>query len=188
MLSRIASGRKRPGGDKSAGRGVRRYPTGTWFLQNTRRVRRVSDRSIFTFPPSSWRPAAGHDRPGERGNPHSLGRTGHRGRGRTPAFRAPSVASVRILPHRHYCFLYLDVQNREQSWELPANSLGFTYCQVPVGYQLADAASILVERVDGTRKTINGSALGAADSASVFSRNGKISRITVFIPRTDLRP
>ncbi len=88
-------------------------------------------------------------------------------------------------PHR---FLYLDVQNREQSWELPADSLGFTYCQIPVGYQLADAASILVERVDGTREIVSGDALGAIDSTSVFSRNGKISRITVSIPRTDLRP
>jgi hypothetical protein len=85
-------------------------------------------------------------------------------------------------------FLHLDVQNREQSWELPVNSLGFTYCQVAVSYQLADAASIHVERADGTRETVQGNALGAADSTSVFTREGKISRLTVFVPRTDLRP
>jgi hypothetical protein len=84
--------------------------------------------------------------------------------------------------------LYLDMQNREQSRELPANSLGFTYCQVPVSYQLADAASILVERADGTQETIRGSALGDTDSVSVLTRNGKISRLTVFVPRAELRP
>jgi hypothetical protein len=85
-------------------------------------------------------------------------------------------------------FLYLDVQNREQSWELPANSLAFTYCQLPVSYQLADAASILVERADGTRETVDGNTLGAADSVLVFARSGKISRLTVLVPRTELRP
>jgi hypothetical protein len=85
-------------------------------------------------------------------------------------------------------FLYLDVQNEEQSWELPANSLGFTYCQVPISYRLADDGSILVERADGTQETIRGNTLGAADSVSVFTRTGKISRLTVFVPRTDLRP
>jgi hypothetical protein len=85
-------------------------------------------------------------------------------------------------------FAYLDVQNREQSWELPVNSLGFTCCQVPVSYQLADAASILVERADGTQETISGNALGAKDSVSVFTRSGKISRLAVLVPRTDLRP
>ena len=87
-------------------------------------------------------------------------------------------------PHR---FTYLDAQNREQSWELPANSLGFTYCQVPVSYQLADTTSILVERADRTQETIPGNALGAADSVSVFARAGKISRLTVSVPRADLR-
>jgi hypothetical protein len=85
-------------------------------------------------------------------------------------------------------FLYLDVQNQEQSWDLPANSLGFTYCQLPISYQLADAASLLVERADGTRETVRGNALGAAESVSVFARNGKISRLTVLVPRTELRP
>jgi len=85
-------------------------------------------------------------------------------------------------------FPYLDVQNREQSWELPAHSLGFTYCQLPVSYQLADAASILVERADGAQETVRGYSLGAADSLAVFTRNGKLSRLTVLVPRTDLRP
>ena len=85
-------------------------------------------------------------------------------------------------------FPYLDVQSREKAWELPANSLGFTYCQVAVSYQLADAASIVVERADGTQETVRGNALGVADSVAVFTRSGKISRLTVFVPRTDLRP
>jgi hypothetical protein len=71
---------------------------------------------------------------------------------------------------------------------LSTNSLAFTYCQLPVSYQLADAASILVERADGTRETVDGNTLGAADSVLVFARSGKISRLTVLVPRTELRP
>jgi hypothetical protein len=85
-------------------------------------------------------------------------------------------------------FSYLDAQNREQSWELPAHSLAFTYCQIPVSYQLADAASILVERADGTQETVRDNALGVNDSVAVFTRSGKISRLTVLAPRKDLRP
>jgi len=85
-------------------------------------------------------------------------------------------------------FSYLDVQNREQSWELPAHSLAFTYCQIPISYRLADEASILVERADGTQETVRGNALGVNDSVAVFTRSGKISRLTVLVPRKDLRP
>jgi hypothetical protein len=88
-------------------------------------------------------------------------------------------------PHR---LEYVDVQNRERTWELPADSLGFTYCQVPICYRLSDAASILIERSHGEQKTIQTNMLDPADSESLFSRDGKISRLTVFVPRGDLRP
>jgi hypothetical protein len=84
-------------------------------------------------------------------------------------------------------FTYVDVQRRDQIWELPANSLGFTYCQVPVCYQLADTVSILIERADGSQEPVRSNALGPDDSLSIFSRAGKVSRFTVFVPRADLR-
>ena len=85
-------------------------------------------------------------------------------------------------------FTYVDVRGRDRTWELPADSLGFTYCQVPVCYRLADAASILVERSNEEQNTVQTNALDAADSESVFSRDGEISRLTVFVPCADLRP
>jgi hypothetical protein len=87
-------------------------------------------------------------------------------------------------PHR---FMYVDVQRREQTWELPANSLSFTYCQVPVCYRVADDASILIEGANGDREPVRGNALGSDDSRSIFSRDGRISRLTVFVPQADLR-
>jgi hypothetical protein len=79
------------------------------------------------------------------------------------------------------------VHNQEQTWDLPANSLGFTYCQTPVCYLLADAARIVVERPDGIREAVPANSLDAAMSASIFLRDGKVSRLTVFVPAADLQ-
>ena len=86
-------------------------------------------------------------------------------------------------PHR---FVYVDVRGREQAWEMPANSLGFTYCQVPVCYQLSDAPGVTVERTDGTSQRIVSDELGAADSSAIFARDGRIERLTVAITMTHL--
>ena len=83
-------------------------------------------------------------------------------------------------------FVFADVNGAPQTWQLPAESLVFTYCQIPVCYRLADAASITIENVFGAARTIAGSGLSRADSHEVFSRSGEITRLTVAIPRTGL--
>lgn len=84
-------------------------------------------------------------------------------------------------------FNYVDVAGHEASWDLPAGSLAFTYCSVPVSYRLADAASILVERADKKSETIQGNTLPPAISSEVFARGGAVARITVSVPREMLR-
>lgn len=86
-------------------------------------------------------------------------------------------------PHH---FTYLDVKKQKQTWELPASSLGFTYCQVPICYRLADAESMTIERTNGSRETVGTNVLSPADSASIFSRDGKICRVTVSVRSADL--
>jgi hypothetical protein len=83
-------------------------------------------------------------------------------------------------------FEYVDVQGKKQGWDMPARSLAFTYCQVPVCYQLADTATIVIERVSGRTETVRSNALSAPVSASIFSRSGEIRRLTVFVPRDSL--
>jgi hypothetical protein len=75
----------------------------------------------------------------------------------------------------------------EETWTLPAESLGFTYCQVPVCYRLADSSAITVERADGTKETLPAGMLAPADSASILARGGLVKRVLVDVPRKQLR-
>ncbi|HUJ72661.1 MAG TPA: hypothetical protein VLZ30_10470 [Verrucomicrobiae bacterium] len=84
-------------------------------------------------------------------------------------------------------FACLDITGVKRRLRLKAGALAFTYCQVPVCYRLADAASLLIDRADGSQELVRDSALGCTDSLSIFSRDGRISRLTVFVPRADLR-
>ena len=82
-------------------------------------------------------------------------------------------------------FAYVAVDGTEQVWEMPANTLGFTYCQVPVCYQLAEAPGIQVERSDGAE--LQSKALTRSASDEIFARNGTIRRLTVFVTPADMR-
>ena len=93
-------------------------------------------------------------------------------------------AEFEAAPHR---FDYVDVAGRDRSWELPAGSLAFTYCGTPVCYELADRASILVDRAAGPSELIAGDELPLAASGSVFARDGSIARLSVRVPREALR-
>jgi hypothetical protein len=86
-----------------------------------------------------------------------------------------------------YRFDYVDVAGQDRMWELPAGSLAFTYCGTPVCYELADRASVLVDRVAGPSEMIAGDELPRAESESVFARDGSIARLIVRVPRETLR-
>jgi hypothetical protein len=98
----------------------------------------------------------------------------------------------RLLPAEEFDpeprdFSHVDVAGREASWGIPAGSLAFTYAQVPICYRLAEAASITIERADGS-ETIAGTTLSAADSAAILARSGSVKRLLVDVPRSQLRP
>ena len=76
---------------------------------------------------------------------------------------------------------------RSQSWDLPAGTLAFTYCAMPVCYELADDASIAIERASGVTERVAGPELTAGASAAVFARDGSIDRLTVRVARRELR-
>jgi hypothetical protein len=85
-----------------------------------------------------------------------------------------------------YRFDYVDVAGQDRSWELPAGSLAFTYCGTPVCYELADRASVVVDRAAGPSELILGDELPRAASESVFAREGSIMRLIVRVPREAL--
>ena len=85
-----------------------------------------------------------------------------------------------------YRFTSLRIDGAEAAWDLPAGSLAFTYCQVPVCYRLGDQPSIRLERADGGIEVVEGAELGREASADIAGRRGTYQRITVTIPAADL--
>ncbi|WP_280769566.1 hypothetical protein [Salipaludibacillus daqingensis] len=66
--------------------------------------------------------------------------------------------------------------------QLDENSLGFTFCAVPVIYYLEGKKKIIVCYKDGTESIFeDGDTLDLLTSESIFSRDGKIDRIKVYI-------
>lgn len=76
-----------------------------------------------------------------------------------------------------------DVEGTSLSLELPAGALAFSFCQVPVVYELADGAGwIRVTRRDGTVSIRPGESLDGPASRSLLARDGSISRVDVGVP------
>ncbi len=69
---------------------------------------------------------------------------------------------------------------------LQANQLFFTYCHVPIIYQLGDLASIRIETIEEETLHFDGNTLDEQWSKTAFERNGKIKLITVTLPDSQL--
>ena len=84
-------------------------------------------------------------------------------------------------------FEYVDVYKSHKSISLEKGSLAFTYCQVPVVYQLADENSLKINKVDGSEFNLTSLKLEKDLSKSIFERNGEIERITVNVKSNILK-
>jgi hypothetical protein len=83
-------------------------------------------------------------------------------------------------------FRYVDVHGDPRAIPLPAASLAFTFCQVPVVYQRVPGAPwIRIAFADGTSVDRPGTALDSRLSAQLFDRGGRIDHIAVGIPDRD---
>jgi hypothetical protein len=76
-------------------------------------------------------------------------------------------------------FCYFDAAGANQSIQLPAKSLAFTYCQTPVLYRLAKMDSLVIVYADGAEQRTDQLHLNAKTSRMVFERTGMIERIEV---------
>ncbi|MGB0458473.1 MAG: hypothetical protein ACPGGM_00505 [Porticoccaceae bacterium] len=74
---------------------------------------------------------------------------------------------------------YFDIAGDQQVVNLEAGQLGFTYCQVPVVYSLAEETSIVVSFADGSEKAIAGDAIDAQTSLAIFDKTGEVVKINV---------
>jgi hypothetical protein len=78
-------------------------------------------------------------------------------------------------------FKYPNVKNQEEVIELEKNSLCFTYCQIPIIYQISTKNGLEVIFSDQTIKSFDNLCLDARTSKQVFERSGTINRINVFL-------
>lgn len=76
-------------------------------------------------------------------------------------------------------FRYFDLHGVERVLKLPARSLAFTYCQVPIIYRLATKSSVQLDFEDGSNRNEEGLVLDAMTSRLIFERTGKIVKIQV---------
>lgn len=96
----------------------------------------------------------------------------------------------RLLRHQEFLtqskpFRYLAVDNEWHEIALTTGSLGFTWCQVPIVYELLDkqdSARLQITNSDNVIETRPELALTDAESRSIFKREGVIEQIRVSLP------
>jgi hypothetical protein len=80
-------------------------------------------------------------------------------------------------------FSYFDVAGRDRTLSLPAGSLAFTFCQVPVVYErVEDRSWMRVTFADGSSRNEAHATLEAGLAAEIFDRSGHIDHIRVGVP------
>jgi hypothetical protein len=100
----------------------------------------------------------------------------------------PSLLRAREFVSEPRQFRFLDVDGNWQELEMKSGALAFTWCQVPVIYQLDDdaAPSLTVTLADGTKHTRKELALSSEKSAELFQRSGRVRQITVVVQTSQL--
>ncbi len=78
-------------------------------------------------------------------------------------------------------FTFYNIHNNKETIQLKEASLAYTFCQVPIVYQLSASNEILILYKNDKLEKVNGNKLNQQASANLFSRNGEIKRITVNI-------
>ena len=93
----------------------------------------------------------------------------------------PNLLRAREFLSKPQQFRYLSTENQWQSLDIPAKSLAFTWCQVPIIYQLDDESnqSLSIEWDDGSQQSFNELILKTNESKELFLRTGRIRKITL---------
>jgi hypothetical protein len=76
-------------------------------------------------------------------------------------------------------FSYFDVAGRAQKLRLKAGTLAFTYCQVPVVYQLTPKPFLTIFFADGRKQRPETLSLSRKNSRAIFERTGIIKSIAM---------
>lgn len=84
-------------------------------------------------------------------------------------------------------FQIVDISGNVKKYALRPGSLAFTYCQVPIIYEIAEREEIKVVFSGGEASLFNSEALNREVSDMIFKRTGKVESIQVLLPKSKLR-
>ena len=76
-------------------------------------------------------------------------------------------------------FQYVDINQKSREIPLIANTLAFTYCQIPVIYRIAESEGIELFYINGNSSSTDELSLDRNASHQIFNRTGEIDRIQV---------
>jgi hypothetical protein len=82
---------------------------------------------------------------------------------------------------------FVDLNRENRSIELKKGQLFFTYCQVPVIYEIADKSHIEITFANDNVVNVNSLTLGKSESSAIFGRKGEIKSIKVFVDKNILK-
>jgi hypothetical protein len=145
----------------------------------------------FPTDPYSHTPAgAGAKQPGMTGQVKEevltrFGELGVRVDGGAVQFQ-PALLRQREFVQQNRAFRYLDIDDNWQEIPVPAGGLAFTWCQVPIVYELGDNQGVTLTLNDGDQQALDQLDLPPELSTELFERSGRIRQITVRIASTHL--
>ena len=93
----------------------------------------------------------------------------------------PSLLRKEEFLTEDFVFNYVDLDQKITEIEVGKDALCFTYCQIPITYQLSDKEGIEVRFKKGPEKRFTGLTLDKETSQKLFERTGEISQIVVSI-------
>ncbi|MBC3757415.1 hypothetical protein H7U19_03290 [Hyunsoonleella sp. SJ7] len=93
----------------------------------------------------------------------------------------PSLLQKKEFLDTPKTFQYTDVNKQEQSIEIKEDTLCFTYCQVPIIYQLSENEGMRIVFNDGREIDADSLSLNADVSQSLFERKGEVKEIIVSV-------
>lgn len=83
-------------------------------------------------------------------------------------------------------FEYVSVQKEIKRIDLPANTLAFSFCQVPFVYHIAGKNSVRITNANGVFSEAEGLEMNALESNAIFNRTGLIKQVDVYLtPRLE---
>jgi hypothetical protein len=99
----------------------------------------------------------------------------------------PTLLRRREFVSTEQTLRYLDVKNDWQETTVPKDGIGFTWCQVPVVYELSTGSPTLTLNLsDGQQITSSDLTLGGEYSHALFNRTGFIKQIHITLNATQL--